>query len=274
MSQGWRSLSSGVETIEHKFYSVGVGAIAINQPLGADQAAYDAPTGVTDTVQALRARIERVQGRRLDAPVLPVHPVWERLLPEGGLRPGAVYSLDSSSTLLLALLAGPSRAGHWCAAIGMPELGAEAAEDLGVDLARLVLIPDAGRRWLAVAATVAEVMPVVAVRPPGRVSDGEISRLAARLRDRGSALLVQGSWPQSDAMLTLTEPEWSGVGEGHGYLAAREVTVTVSSRRWPLPRRARLALPADGGALGTPAETAAMPGERHGLYALPRQAAG
>lgn len=252
-----------------------------DEPYGATPSGSGAArAGAADRVKALRARIERVQGRRLDAPVLPVHPVWETLLPDGGLRAGSVYSLDSSSTLLLALLAGPSRAGHWCAAIGMPELGAEAAEDLGVDLARLVLIPEAGPRWLGVAATVAEVMPVVAVRPAGRVSDGDVSRLAARLRERGAALLVQGAWPQSDAMLSLAEPEWSGVGDGHGYLTGREVTVTVTSRRWPVPRQARLSLPADDGALATTADRAVVADptvaweDRGALYALPRRAAG
>ena len=61
----------------------------------------------------------------------------------------------------------------------MPRLGAEAAEGLGVELARLVLIPDPGARWLAVTSTVAEVLSVVAVRPSGRAADGEIARLAA-----------------------------------------------------------------------------------------------
>lgn len=288
MSHRRHKLSAGIETVEHKFYSVGVRAIAIDQPIGARPAVYGT-ADPADRVSALRAQIERVQGRRLDAPVLPVHPVWERLLPDGGLRAGSVYALAPSSTLMLAMLAGPSRAGHWCAAIGIPELGAEAAEDLGVDLSRLVLIPDAGARWLAVAATVAEVMPVVAVRPAGRVTDGDVSRLAARLRDRGAALLVQGSWPQADAMLSLTEPTWSGLGEGHGYLAAREVTVTVSSRRWPTPRRARLSLPADDGAqapavdipvagAGTDARSGSANGraqaEDAGLYSLPRREAG
>ena len=109
----------------------------------------------------------------------------------------------------------PSQDGSWCAVIGMPELGAEAAESLGVDLGRLVLVPDPGPRWLAVTATIAEVVPVVAVRPPTRAADGEVARLAARLRDRGTVLLVQGPWPQAEAMLEVGDPEWTGVGRGH-----------------------------------------------------------
>ncbi len=205
-------------------------------------------------VRRLRAQLERVQGRRMDAAVLPTHPSLAELLPGGGLRAGAAYSVAPSSSLLLSLIARPSREGAWCAAIGMPELGAEAAAALGVALERLVLVPDPGPRWLSVAATLAEVMPVVAVRATGRVSEAEASRFMARMRDRGATLLVQGVWPQAEAALQIGESEWRGLGDGHGYLSSRAVTVTVQSRRSPVPRRARMLLPDREGSL------APMPG--------------
>jgi hypothetical protein len=227
-------------------------------------------------LDALRAQLERTQGRRLDAPVLPVHSAFAALLPGGGLRPGSAYALAPSSALLMALMAGPSQAGAWCAAVGMPELGAEAGEQAGVDLTRLVLIPDAGPRWLAVVATVAEVMPVVAVRPPVRAKDADVARLGARLRDRGTVLLVQGAWPQAEAVLELSEPTWAGLGRGHGHLVEREVTVTVGSRRWPVPRRGRVALPAPGGGAAAIVDHGAAAIVDHGaaparppLYAVP-----
>ena len=199
-------------------------------------------------VQRLRAQLERVQGRRMDAPVLPTHPALAGLLPGRGLRPGAAYSLGWSMSLLLALLAQPSQAGSWCGVVGMPGLGVEAAEKIGVDLSRLVLIPDPGERWLAVTATIADVLPVVAVRPPARAKHADISRLAARLRDRGAVLLVQGPWPQTEAMIDVADPRWDGLGHGHGVLSERELTVTVTSRRFPVPRSERMLLPApDGG---------------------------
>ena len=199
-------------------------------------------------VLRLRAQLERAQGRKLDAPVLPAHPALASLLPGGGLRPGAAYSVSSSASLLLALLAPLSQSGSWCAVVGMPHFGAEAAESMGVELARLVLIPDPGERWLAVTATVAEVLPVVAVRPPRRAGDAEVSRFAARLRDRGTVLLVQGPWPQAEATIGVGESRWSGLGRGHGYLSGREVTVTVTSRRTPVARQGRVLLPGgDGG---------------------------
>jgi hypothetical protein len=147
----------------------------------------------------------------LFCPVIPLWPRCSRAEDSGRAPP---ILLSRSTSLLLGLLAQPSQAGSWCGVIGMPRLGAEAAEALGVDLSRLVLIPEPGPRWLAVTATIAEVLPVVAVRPAGRAPDGEISRLAARLRDRGAVLLVQGPWPQAEAVLELGAPEWTGVGRG------------------------------------------------------------
>ena len=210
-------------------------------------------------VHRLRAQVDRMQGRRLDAPVLPALPALAALLPGGGLRVGSAYSIASSASLLSALLAAPSQAGSGCGVVGMPQFGAEAAEGLGVDLSRLVLIPDPGSRWLAVTATIAEVLPVVAVRPGGRATDGDVSRLAARLRDRGAVLLVQGPWAQAEAIIDVADPDWSGLGRGHGYLSARELTVTVTSRRTPVPRRGRVLLPAEDGALVPTHSPAAAP---------------
>jgi len=235
VSEGSLIVAFTIDPIEHAFYHEEVRTIM----------ARDA----TAEVSRLRARLEQMQGRRLDAPVLPALPALAALLPGGGLRPGAAYSVAPSTSLLLALLARPSQEGAWCAVIGMPELGAEAAEHLGVDLSRLVLIPDPGARWLAVTATVADVLPVVAVRPGGRVGDAETARLSARLREKGAVLLVQGVWSQAEGALGVESPEWSGVGDGHGYLARRAITVSVTSRGRPLPRRARMLLPDDTGGL-------------------------
>src|SRR6478752_10179271 len=74
--------------------------------------------GQSDEISRLRTQLERVQGRKLDAPVLPVHPALASLLPGGGLRPGAAYSLPRSTSLLLALLGQPSQSGSWCGVIG------------------------------------------------------------------------------------------------------------------------------------------------------------
>ncbi|MCU1535052.1 MAG: hypothetical protein JWR53_1533 [Glaciihabitans sp.] len=194
------------------------------------------------TVRELQDRIRSMQATKLDSRLIPTHPAIADLLPGGGLKQGATYSVEHSATLLMALLAGPSQAGSWCGVVGVPEFGVEAAEGFGIDLERLVLVPNPGDQWLAVTAAVADVMGVVVTRPPKRASDSSLARLTARLRQRGSVLLVLGPWPQSEAMLSLSESEWSGIGQGHGTLSARQVTVTVSTRLGGRPRSARLDL--------------------------------
>jgi hypothetical protein len=183
-----------------------------------------------ETVRELQARIGRMQATKLDARAIPTHAALSGLLPGGSLKQGASYSVEGSLTLLMALLAGPSAAGSWCGVVGVPEFGIEAAVAQGIALERLALVPHPGEHWLTIVAALADVLSVVAVRPPKRVGDAVASRLGARIRQRGSTLLVLGGWPQSEAVLGLSESRWSGVGDGHGYLAARQATVTVVAR--------------------------------------------
>jgi hypothetical protein len=199
-----------------------------------------------EEVSALRERIRSMQTTKLDTRLLPTHPAIAELLPGGGLQQGAAYSVDRSAMLLMTLLAAPSAAGTWCGVVGVPEFGIEAAQRFGVDLDRLVLVPRPGDQWLAVTAAIADIMGVVVTRPPQRASDGAVARLAARLRQRGTTLLVLGAWPQTEAMLSLADSRWHGIGDGHGHLAAREVTVTVTHRLAGRPRTARMWLPDRG----------------------------
>ncbi len=227
-----------------------------------------------DRVQELQARIRSMQATKLDTRRIPTHPAIADLLPGGGLKQGAAYSIERSAMLIMALLAGPSAAGSWCAVVGVPEFGVEAASRFGIDLDRLVLVPHPGDQWLAVTAAIADVMGVVVTRPPKRATDASVARLSARLRQRGATLLVLGTWPQSEAMLSISHSEWHGIGEGHGHLAAREVTVTVTNRMTGRPRSARLWLPARDETI-TPVETRrAGPAETEVYPPLRREATG
>lgn len=204
---------------------------------------------VTDTVAALRAQVDRLQGRSVNGATIPTHAALAELLPGRGLRAGSSYTIGSSMSLVSALLHSPTRDGSWCAVVGMPEFGAEAAAHLGVELSRVVLVPEPGPRWLAITAALAEVMTLVVLRPPGRAKDTDMARLSARLRDRDAVLAVQGRWPQTDALIDVEDARWTGLGDGYGILAERELTVTVSSRRFPAPRRGRMLLPSPDGTL-------------------------
>ena len=50
-------------------------------------------------------------------------------------------------------------------------------------------------------------------------------------------------------MIDVGDPSWSGIGEGYGLLEGRELTVTVTSRRFPRPRKGRVLLPDAAGAV-------------------------
>ncbi|WP_259606206.1 hypothetical protein [Microbacterium neungamense] len=164
----------------------------------------------------LRREIGRMQRRRSDDPTLPLDPALAGLLPGGGLQTGTVYSVSPSPSLIFALMSAASRRGGWCAAVGMPTLGLEAAAASGIDLSRLILVPSPGERWLAVVSALSEVVPLIAMNPGTPVREAEAARLAARLRDRGSTLLTTSPWPQGEGLITLHDPHWEGLGEGWG----------------------------------------------------------
>lgn len=199
-----------------------------------------------ELLEQLRAQVIGAEARVRQQP-FGVDPALTPVLGEPGLKPGAAYCLDSSGALLHALLSAPSREGHWCGVVGLPTFAAEAAAAAGVNLERLVLVPEPGEQWLTVTAALADVLPVLVVRPSGRVREPDASRLLSRLRDRGGVLLVVGDWPRAEARLAVRERRWLGLGNGFGHLAGREVLVSAVSRRYPAGRSVNLLLPASDG---------------------------
>lgn len=203
------------------------------------------PVSVTPAPAALEQLRERM--RLMERPTtrvdLTVHPSVQGVVQ---LRSGGSYEVADLG-LALALLAGPTGAGEWCAVVGVPDFGAEAAVGLGVALERTVLVPDPGDQWLEVAAALADVVTVVLLRPGARVTESVAAKLAARLRQRGAALVVHaqpGTWPRCEARLGAPSIAWRGLGAGHGRLRSREVTVQVRQGAAPA-RTVTVQLPAD-----------------------------
>lgn len=235
--------------------------------IGLDAVASLSPAGDVRAGEVLRLRreISRMQRRRSEHTLLPLDPAFAALLPEEGLQTGTSYSVSSSPSLVLALLSAASRKGHWCAVVGMPTLGVEAAAAFGIDLARLILVPTPGERWLAATSALAEVVPLIVVAPGTRARDADVSRLSARLRDRGCTLLVTespgaGRWPQSEGTIRIHDPHWHGLGTGWGLLSDCTVTVTAQTRHTPRPSSVRVRLPGEHGAVEVVAtELAALP---------------
>jgi hypothetical protein len=177
-----------------------------------------------------------VAGRLLPVPA-PLIP----LFPDGALRRGTTTTVaglpgHGATTLALALLASASRAGSWCAAVGLSDPGVVAAADLGIDLRRVVFVPHPGSGWAEAAGDLLPGVDVVLVRPPGRARQTAARHLSARARDRQTALVVLvdrvNDWPEGgDLALSVGAIEWEGVGRGHGHLQGRRAEVRVSGRR-------------------------------------------
>ena len=143
-----------------------------------------------EQIAALQQRISSMQATKLDTKTLPTLAALAEVLPGGALKQGAAYSVSGSTTLVMALLAGPSQSGAWCGVVGMPDFGAEAASRFGIELERLVFVPAPGDQWLSVTAALVDVLSVVVMRPPLRTSDADVARLGARLRQRDRKSVV------------------------------------------------------------------------------------
>jgi len=181
--------------------------------------------------------------------LLPVLPALRPLLPGGGLRRGSTVLVRGSTALALALAAGPSAAGAWVAAAGLPDLGLLAASEAGLALDRLALVPDLPvDHWQPVLAALLDGVGIVLAGTPARLDAGTARRVAARARERGAVLIPVGGWPdRADLVLGIEERRWDGLGEGHGHLRARAAGVVATGRGLPPSgMRARLWLPAAG----------------------------
>jgi hypothetical protein len=184
-----------------------------------------------------------------DDAALPVIPALQELLP-GGLRRGSVVAAGPWGLLCLALAAGASAAGAWCAVVGLPQLGVAAAADAGLDPGRTLLIADPGTGWPQVVASLLDGCELVLLRPPDRPSAQLRRRLEATVRRFGGVLVVAGDWDGAQTRLLVAHQEWIGIGAGHGRLRARRAQVVADGRGAAARARAQwLWLPGPGGSV-------------------------
>lgn len=187
----------------------------------------------------------------------PLSDATRHLLPTGGLRPGSLVQISGSAgatTMALALLAGPCRAGAWVGCVGFPELGWEAAGEVGLPLhkAAVVVMPGDSRRelWAKVMAAMVDAFEIVMCGPGVLVGSATARKLRARARERGSVLVQVTAWnpdPRSgpvvawgegDVVVRVLKSRWEGLGQGWGKLSRRTMVVQVGGRG-PLSRPRR-----------------------------------
>ncbi|MFI2751855.1 hypothetical protein ACGIF2_00290 [Cellulomonas sp. P22] len=177
----------------------------------------------------VEAAVRRTSLLMSERPSLPVPPELAALLPDG-LRRGSTTAVTGSTSLLLTLLARACSEGAWAAVVGQPAVGLLAAAQAGVALERLAVVPRPGPDSPAVVAALLDGLDVVLVGPGAALTDGDRRRLAARARERGTALLSSVAWPGANVVLTAGTGRWDGVGQGEGRLRTHELRVTRSGR--------------------------------------------
>src|ERR1700684_555353 len=151
-----------------------------------------------------------------DEAVLPVLPALRGLLPGGALRRGSVVAAGPWSLLCLALAAGASAAGAWCAVVGLPQLGVAAAAAAGLDPDRMLWIADPGTGWPQVVASLLDGCELVLLRPPDRPAAQVRRRIEATVRRFGGVLAVAGGGVGGACRLSIAPQERAGIGTGHG----------------------------------------------------------
>jgi hypothetical protein len=154
------------------------------------------------------------------------------------------------SLLSLAVVAGASAAGAWCAVAGLPHLGVAAAAEAGLDPDRMLLVADPGPGWPQVVASLLDGCELVLLRPPDRPSASLRRRIEATVRRAGGVLVVAGDWDGAQIRLLVTRQEWTGIGPGHGRLRGRRAQVEAGGRGAAARVRARwLWLPGPDGSV-------------------------
>lgn len=182
---------------------------------------------------------------------LPVAEELAHLLPRGVLTRGSVVGVNGPGAVSLtaALVAATSQQGSWSAWIACADLGWAAVAAAGVDLARVVAVPEVPvGKWATVAAALVEAVDVVVAAPTRMVRAVDARRLTARVRERDGVLVVMAPsrrWPyEPDVDLRCEGGRWEGLGRGHGHLRSRRLTVVGAGRRGAARQRhVDLALP-------------------------------
>ncbi|MFE2723948.1 hypothetical protein [Kitasatospora sp. NPDC059327] len=170
---------------------------------------------------------------RVDATTWPALDALAPLLPDGRLPRGCAVEVIGDRYLLGALAAGAAqRSDVFVAAVGIADLGLAAMHALGISYARLAVADDPGPHWAEVTAALARegAFGVILLEPTTPVQPRDRQRLAARLRESGTTLLVTTPWPGAALTLTSDEQRFAGLGDGWGQITSRTVTVYSTGR--------------------------------------------
>ena len=153
----------------------------------------------------------------------------EQLLPQG-LPRGSVCCVEGSTTVLLALAAQVTQQEGWTAFVGTTDINFVAAQDLGMKLERVIVVPEPGGHVPEIMATLIDGMDLVVVGQQLGLTSRQQSRLTARARERGTTILVAGQWPGARLHLYGRAGQWQGANQGLGRLTTCQYRVERGSQ--------------------------------------------
>ncbi len=205
--------------------------------------------------------------------LVPVHDVLRPLftgspVSRAGLVRGQTVVCEGSAAVSCALgvAAGVTASGSWAAIVGMPSIGLLAAATMGVALERTVLVnwddahrvSDGSRSSVGSAlSALVDGMDLVMIsrRCASSLPSSSLRRLQSRAQSKGSVLVIVtestlgNASISADVRLTARPIRWEGMGEGHGHLRRRLVSIEMDGRRCPQSRRLTIWLPDPTGTL-------------------------
>ncbi|MDO5726575.1 MAG: hypothetical protein Q4Q03_01465 [Bowdeniella nasicola] len=146
----------------------------------------------------------------------PLPPALQRLIPLQYTR-GKVLHI-SCLTILWQTVVALMGTQQWCIALGMHDIGWLAAQQLGIDFSRVIVVEKpASPATLSASIDGAR---VVITAGTTHLSGGDQRALAARLRQAGGSLVSLDPWPGAYQVHATTE-QATGCGDGDGYLRER-----------------------------------------------------
>ncbi len=169
------------------------------------------------------ARAETAAGlrSRLEVTTVPLPAGLDALLP-GGLARGGVVGVQGSTSIAFAVMAAAMGTSGWAAVVGCRDLGWVAASEAGVDLARVVHIPQPGPAMADVVAACVDGFDVVMLGDAVELGPAARRSLLGRIRSHGTVVIA--NWP-GVPVLRASVRGGDGCQTGAGYIRGRTIRV-------------------------------------------------
>lgn len=171
-----------------------------------------------------------VRGKTLRT--MPVPPPLAALLPRRALARGTAITVTGAGSMLIALVAEASAAGHHVALIGQPRLSLLAVHEHGGDLAKVHLVDPGKTDPLDAASICLDGVDLVVTTVHGRdVPPTRARALVSRNRGHGSVLvLTDGRMPGIDLTIASAVHSYGGIEQGRGRIRSITLETTVHGR--------------------------------------------